>query len=72
MAVYLIRQADGSFADTIIRAGNEQRAHQLRGTGETLHEVRDDVAHAMLVPAAEGRHDGALGNWLVRPTKSVG
>jgi hypothetical protein len=26
----------------------------------------------MIVPAPEGRHDGALSNWLVRPTTRVG
>lgn len=58
----------GSFADAIIRAENEQMALQLRGPGETLREIRDDVSRAMLVPATERRHDGALGNWLLRPT----
>lgn len=36
--------------------------------GVTLHEVRDDVGVVMLVPAANGRHDNALSNWLLRPT----
>jgi hypothetical protein len=72
MRGYLITQADGAFADAIIRADDDERARAFLKNGETLHRIRNDVADAMLVPATEGRHKGALFAWFRRPSNILG
>jgi hypothetical protein len=72
MGGYLITQGDGAFADAIIRAEHDDKARVFARNGETLHVIRRDVAEAMLVPAAEGRHEGALRRWLRTPSNILG
>jgi hypothetical protein len=72
MGAYLIRQGDEAFADAIIRARTQENARAFARNGETLQEIRGDVANAMRLPDAEGRHEGALGRWLMTPSNILG
>jgi hypothetical protein len=72
MPAYVIRRADGAFADAIIRAGTEERARTFMRAGETIHLIPDSVAKGLRVPETEGRHEGVLSRWVAKPSNLFG
>lgn len=74
MKAFLVKQQDGCFFDTVIRASDENDARHLFAemVGSIPGEIRADVASVMGVPEERGRYDGALTRWIISPTTFTG
>jgi hypothetical protein len=70
MKAFLVKRTDGSFLDTVIRANDVSDAKSLLADDERnyrIGEIKADVASSMGAPKDRGKHDGALGRWIVGP-----
>ena len=74
MKAFIVKQTNGCFLDTVIRAADENDARGLVADedGCTLGEIPASHATAMGVPEEHGRHDGALTRWSIGPTTLAG
>jgi hypothetical protein len=74
MKAFLVKQADGSFMDTVVRAHDAEDAEKLlQGVNDAeIGEISSNVADSMGAPDKRGRHDGSLSRWIIGPTTNLG